>query len=84
MERWATATRPEKMRSPVHAASSAWARLALGGYILPSLADAPEAAWHIQGRVPFLDRDLLETVMQWSPETAGCPHRPKAPLRDWL
>lgn len=84
LERWATATRPEKMRSPVHAASSAWARLALGGYILPSLADAPEAAWHIQGRVPFLDRDLLETVMQWSPETAGCPHRPKAPLRDWL
>jgi asparagine synthase (glutamine-hydrolysing) len=84
LESWATATRPEKHRKPVHGAAASWARLALGGYILPSLADAPEAAWHIQGRVPFLDRDLLETVMSWSPQTAGCPHRPKAPLRDWL
>lgn len=85
LREWAQETRPalaEKL--PVHAAASSWARLALGGYILPALADAPEAAWHIQGRVPFLDSDLLSEVYGWEPEATGWPELPKAPLRQWL
>lgn len=84
LRQWAQATAPSIKRDPVHAAAASWARLALGGYILPTLADAPEAGWHIQGRVPFLDAKLLDAVMRFSTATAGCPERPKAPLRQWL
>lgn len=84
LEKWAVSTHEARDSLDVHQAAASWARLALGGYILPSLADAPEAAWHIQGRVPFLDRDLLEMVMKWRPEATGCPSNAKAPLRSWL
>lgn len=84
LEKWAVSAHEEDASLDVHRAASSWARLALGGYILPSLADAPEAAWHIQGRVPFLDSDLLETVMKWAPGVVGCPGNAKAPLRSWL
>lgn len=81
---WAKETTPKPRGTCVHKAAASWANLALGGYILPALADAPEAGWHIQGRVPFLDSDLLDTLMRFSPATSGCPGQPKAPLRQWL
>lgn len=79
--RWADAEPSNAAAPPVHRAAAAWARRALGGYILPALADAPEAGFGIEGRVPFLDRAVLEVTARWAPETTGWPHTSKAPLR---
>lgn len=68
----------------VHRSASSWAHLALGGYILPALADAPEAGFHIQGRVPFLDSDLLDVVTSWRPSVSNTLQETKAPLRALL
>lgn len=61
-----------------------WSTLALGGYILPALADAPEAGHHIQGRVPFLGKDVINAGLGISREALGYPHETKKPLRDYL
>lgn len=68
----------------VHQAASSWAVLALGGYILPTLADAPETAHHIQGRVPFLAKNVLTEAFLLTPEETGYPIETKQPIRNYL
>lgn len=65
-------------------ARSTWSTLALGGYILPALADAPEAGHQIQGRVPFLAKDVMSAALACSAEDLGYPYETKKPLRDFL
>ena len=83
---WAHSTRSSfsSQSLMVHRSASSWARLSLGGYILPALADAPEAGFQIQGRVPFLDSDLLDIVTAWRPSVSNTLQETKAPLRALL
>lgn len=68
----------------VHQEAALWAHVALGGYILPALADAPEAHHHIQGRTPFLDKNVLSLAHAMEPSETGWPDTPKEPLRQYL
>lgn len=47
---------------PVDASLTLWTRLALGGYILPTLSDRLQGAHGLEGRLPFLDPRLLALV----------------------
>lgn len=47
---------------PVDASLALWTRLALGGYILPTLSDRLQGAHGLEGRLPFLDGRLLALV----------------------
>lgn len=47
---------------PVDASLALWTRLALGGYILPTLSDRLQGAHGLEGRLPFLDARLLTLV----------------------
>ncbi|HWN71106.1 MAG TPA: asparagine synthase C-terminal domain-containing protein, partial [Haliangium sp.] len=47
---------------PVDASLTLWTRLALGGYILPTLSDRLQGAHGLEGRLPFLDARLLGLV----------------------
>jgi asparagine synthase (glutamine-hydrolysing) len=47
---------------PVDASLTLWTRLALGGYILPTLSDRLQGAHGLEGRLPFLDGRLLALV----------------------
>lgn len=86
LESWAVDTSDVFSRNavPVHQAAATWATVALGGYILPTLADAPEAAHRIQGRVPFLDQHVLEAATALSPQATGYPRETKHPVRRYL
>ena len=64
--------------------AASWAHVALGNYILPILADAPESNQSIQGRTPFLDPLFLRHCFALSPEQTGLPSSNKKPLRDFL
>lgn len=82
--RWASSEIPRSNAPRVHQAAAAWARRALGGYMLPALADAPEAGMGIENRVPFLDASVLLTATSWAPAATGWPLETKAPLRRLL
>ncbi len=47
-------------QSKLKASSGSWMKYCLGGYILKVLDDAQAMAHHIEGRLPFLDTDLVE------------------------
>ena len=47
---------------PVDASLTLWTHLALGGYILPTLADRLQGAHGLEGRLPFLDGRLISLV----------------------
>jgi asparagine synthase (glutamine-hydrolysing) len=47
---------------PVDASLTLWTRLALGGYILPTLSDRLQGAHGLEGRLPFLDGRLIGLV----------------------
>lgn len=49
-------------RHPVHQAAYLWSKTALAGYILRTLGDGMEMAQSIEGRLPFLDHHLFESV----------------------
>lgn len=49
---------------PVDAALTLWTRLALGGYILPTLSDRLLGAHGLEGRLPFLDPALFDRVAE--------------------
>jgi asparagine synthase (glutamine-hydrolysing) len=49
-------------REPVHQALYLWSKTALPGYILTVLGDRMEMAHSIEGRVPFLDHQLVEVL----------------------
>lgn len=46
--------------SKLKASSASWMQYCLGGYILKVLDDAQAMAHHIEGRLPFLDTELME------------------------
>ena len=46
--------------SPLKSSSGSWAEYCLSGYILKVLDDAQSAAHGLEGRLPFLDTDLVE------------------------
>lgn len=50
----------EGFASPLKASSASWMKYCLGGYILKVLDDAQSMAHHIEGRLPFLDTELIE------------------------
>lgn len=49
-------------RSPVERAAWLWNRSALANYILHTLGDGCEMAHSIEGRLPFLDRELADLI----------------------
>jgi len=49
-------------RDPLHQALYMWAKTTLPGYILTMLGDRMEMAHSIEGRVPFLDHHVVETI----------------------
>jgi asparagine synthase (glutamine-hydrolysing) len=49
-------------REPVHQALYLWSKTALPVYILTVLGDRMEMAHSIEGRVPFLDHQLVEVI----------------------
>lgn len=50
----------EGYESKLKASSASWTQYCLGGYILKVLDDAQAMAHHIEGRLPFLDTELIE------------------------
>ena len=46
--------------SPLKSSSGSWSEYCLSGYILKVLDDAQSAAHGLEGRLPFLDTDLVE------------------------
>lgn len=51
-------------REPVHQAMYLWSKSMLPNYILTVLGDRMEMGHSIEGRVPFLDHELVELVTQ--------------------
>lgn len=49
-------------RSPVEQAQYLWIKLALANYLLRTLGDGTEMPHGIEGRLPFLDRGVLEVA----------------------
>ncbi|HEX3275528.1 MAG TPA: asparagine synthase (glutamine-hydrolyzing) [Gemmatimonadales bacterium] len=49
-------------RAPVHQALYLWAKTVLPGYILTVLGDRMEMAHSVEGRVPFLDHEVVELL----------------------
>lgn len=47
-------------RPPVHQAMYLWSKVALPGYILSVLGDRMEMAHSVEGRVPYLDHEVVE------------------------
>lgn len=83
---WAYSTKDfvNKQDNNIHKSASSWANLALSGYILPSLADSPETNHQIQGRTPFLDKNVLEFAFKLKPEQTCLENENKTMLRDFL
>jgi len=50
-------------RDPLHQSLYLWAKTALCGYILTMLGDRMEMGHSIEGRVPFLDHKVVETLV---------------------
>jgi asparagine synthase (glutamine-hydrolysing) len=49
-------------REPVHQSLYLWSKTLLRGYILTVLGDRMEMAHSVEGRVPFLDHEVVEVV----------------------
>jgi asparagine synthase (glutamine-hydrolysing) len=49
--------------SPLKAASGSWMEYCLSGYILKVLDDGQSMAHSVEGRVPFLDRDVMDFAL---------------------
>ena len=52
----------DNAQSKLKTSSSSWARYCLSSYILKILDDAQASAHGVEGRLPFLDKDLIEYV----------------------
>lgn len=57
-------TRQLKGRDPVHQSLYLWSKICLPNYILSVLGDRMEMGHSIEGRVPFLDHHLVESVVK--------------------
>ena len=51
-------------REPLHQSMYLWSKTTLPQYLLTVLGDRMEMAHSIEGRVPFLDHELVETLVQ--------------------
>jgi asparagine synthase (glutamine-hydrolysing) len=51
-------------REPVHQSLYLWAKTALPNYVLSNLGDRMEMSHSVEGRLPFLDHELVEAVAQ--------------------
>ncbi|MCA9646517.1 MAG: hypothetical protein KC492_37785, partial [Myxococcales bacterium] len=51
-------------RAPVDIGATLWTRLALGGYILPTLSDRLLGSHGLESRLPFLDAELYRCMRQ--------------------
>jgi asparagine synthase (glutamine-hydrolysing) len=49
-------------RDPVHQSLYLWSKTLLPSYILTTLGDRMEMAHSVEGRVPFLDHDVVEVI----------------------
>src|SRR5438045_8784983 len=49
-------------RDPVNQSLYLWSKTLLPGYILTMLGDRMEMAHSVEGRVPFLDHDVVEMI----------------------
>jgi asparagine synthase (glutamine-hydrolysing) len=49
-------------RDPLHQSLYLWSKTVMAGYILTMLGDRMEMAHSIEGRVPFLDHKVVETI----------------------
>jgi asparagine synthase (glutamine-hydrolysing) len=56
--------------SRLHASATSWMQTALAQYILRTLGDGMEMAHGIEGRVPFLDRQVAEVALAIPPAVA--------------
>ena len=71
-------------RNLLSGGAASWAVRSLGGYILPTLGDAMEGAFGIEGRLPFLDSSFLDNVTRIPPELTRTQNQEKGPLRTLL
>ena len=67
---------------PVCTSAWAWARLCLAGSILERLCDPLEMAWGIEGRMPFLDPEVVALADRIPPESRTCSAMGKSQLRE--
>lgn len=58
---------PLETSTPRETARQAWLQTALSSYILETLGDGTEMAHSVEGRPPFLDHELWETVASMPP-----------------
>ena len=72
---WAASTCARQLhgRAPVNQALYLWAKTVLPGYILTVLGDRMEMAHSVEGRVPFLDHQVVELIRSH----AGGPEDPR-------
>lgn len=56
--------RSSQSATPLETARQAWVQTALSSYILETLSDGAEMAHSVEGRPPFLDHTLWETVSE--------------------
>src|SRR5215472_2846162 len=54
-------------RDPLHQSLYMWAKTVLPGYILTTLGDRMEMAHSVEGRVPFLDHQVVEVIRSQPP-----------------
>lgn len=66
---------------PVRASQAYLFRTELPGYILSTLGDRQEMAHGVEGRVPFLDHELVELALTFPTALLLRPDRNKHPLR---
>jgi asparagine synthase (glutamine-hydrolysing) len=69
-------------QSPLKASSASWAQYCLSGYILKVLDDAQAMAHGIEGRLPFLDTDVLSFAYGLPDELYFHENREKGLLRE--
>lgn len=56
--------RPPSVPNDIEESAYVWSKLGLEGYILSTLGDKMEMASNIEGRIPFLDRDVAQLAFR--------------------
>ncbi|PKL76540.1 MAG: asparagine synthase (glutamine-hydrolyzing) [Candidatus Melainabacteria bacterium HGW-Melainabacteria-1] len=74
----------EQLRTlhPLHRSATLWTRLALANYILPTVGDGAEMAHGVEGRLPFLDHELFESLRSLPPQAHFSASLEKILLRE--
>lgn len=69
-------------RSKAKGSAYLWTKLALANYIFTTLGDGTEMAHGVEGRTPFLDRDVVQRAYGFSPESCFKNGLEKIQLRE--